>query len=101
MRSPQEDDRIAPYHTCNLLRLPKQPGVQEVLAPHDAVDGSVWGVAQRADGEGLGHGLGLALKALCEALDVHRALPQVTRSTRLDQGALRRHAQTVDVATGV
>ena len=63
--------------TCDLIRLPKKPGEQKVLAPYNTVYRSIRGVAQRADGEGLGHRLGLALEALCDALDVHRALPKI------------------------
>lgn len=62
---------------------------------HDAVDGLVGRVAQRADREGLGRGLGLALEALGGALEVHRHLGGGSRCRRAGASGLRTHLPAV------
>lgn len=70
-----------PNHTCRHCVVeirgpwgPKEQREQHLLGPHHAVDGLVGGVAQRADGVGLGGGLGLALEAFGATAQMGRHL---------------------------
>ena len=64
------------HHTPTVGRIggAEEARKEHVLGPHDAVDGLVRRVAQRAHGVRLGRRLGRALVALALALDVHRHL---------------------------
>lgn len=57
----------------------EQQREEHFLGPHNAMDGFVRRVAQRADGKRLGSGLGLALKALGASLDVDADLQRQAR----------------------
>lgn len=59
----------------------KQAGEQQLLGPHHAVDGLVWGIPNGAHRERLRHPLRLALVALRVPLDVWRYLRSIQGST--------------------
>jgi hypothetical protein len=61
-------------HTCDLIAAAKEPCIQQVLGPHNAMNGLVRCVAQGAYWVRFWGSFGGALKALSLALKVHRDL---------------------------
>lgn len=66
--------RLALVQICDSVHRAKEARKNQVLGPHDAVDGLLGRVANRAHGEALGFRPVLALKALCLPFDMHRHL---------------------------